>query len=195
MTASEYNNILTRVSNGDPAAFQTLCHASLYANKRGAGECREIVKKEFQALMKYMFANRIPPQDTYVPQEMFDDIIAAKRRGEFVKASRLYAELAFVKVGSLSVNISVSWFKVLAGSGCIAEAFFLTEYVYDTVPQYARQLTMWWDMLKNNYLILKDILNRKDWDALEDRVTDLGGGFGDPVCREDIDAYILWNMK
>ena len=195
MTESEYKRILTKVANGDTSAFQLLCHDSLYANKRGVKECREIVKNEFHALFKYFLSTRIPSRDTYIPQNMFDDIIAAKRRGEFVKANRLYAELTCLQVRSLSANISVSWFKVVAGAGCTAEAFLLAEYAFQTVPEYARELTMWWQMLANNYLVLKDILNRRDWGALEDRITNLGGGFGDIVRKEDIDAYILWNSS
>lgn len=195
MNMREYETLLSRIESGDSAAFNMLCHSTQYTDCRGARKCREIVKAEFKAFYGYLNKARVPSRDTFIPQELFDDIIAAKRRGEFVKASRLYAELACNKVGCLSANISVAWFKVLAAAGSIESALVMAAYAFSTVPQYARQLTMWWEMLANNYMILVDFLKRKDWDALTDRVNDLAGGFIEPAEKEDIDAYIMRNDK
>lgn len=180
------NMVLDACERGSFEAIQYIACRDEEKGLTGCKACQKIVKKEFKAFFGFI-KKRATIEDIYVPQEFFNNVVAEKRAGRFVFASRLYVSQVGM-YSALSCNVAVAWLKVLAACGDVKDAMELGGYMlgaYDKAQ--VRNTEAWW-LLISNVETLSDLIQKRAWQELADKLTDMGGGFN-TVEVSDIDVY------
>ena len=182
-----YEEYISDISYGSITAFQKLYVSRIKSEYSGTATCREIVKKEFAAFFS-LVQKYVKVGDVYTPQDFFNRVIALKRKGSYVSASREYMLTAIADY-ILADNVAMAWMKVLAAAGDVEDAIKLGSYmIIEGDNVYHR------DMNAHNMLILNtgdlmDFSEGKRWDELAARLKEIAGGFAD-IKIEDVDVYI-----
>ncbi len=88
------------------------------------------LKKEFALVATQMIIN--PPRIIDMPTAT-DQAVELKRRGEYVKSSRFYADYMRDN-GILSPMMAMAWFKCLAAGGDTQDALILADYLMSRNP-------------------------------------------------------------
>ena len=112
------------------------------------------LKKEFALVATQMIIN--PPRIIDMPTAT-DQAVELKRRGEYVKSSRFYADYMRDN-GILSPMMAMAWFKCLAAGGDTQDALILADYLMSRNPPdcYAT------NMLKKHMENLRYLIETRD---------------------------------
>lgn len=139
------------------------------------------LKKEFALAATQMIINH--PRIIDMPTAT-DEAVELKRRGEYVKSSRFYAD--YMRDSNiLTPMMAMAWFKCLAAGGDTQDALILADYLYANNPPecYAT------GMLKQHVQTLKQLIDRRDKRQLLQFLGQLSGNPQYSMAITDIDVF------
>ncbi len=195
---------LKAAKNGSREALFDLIGDEERMNCSGRKQCIATLKEEFEAAFSFMKKHiRLKDADSNdvlfsksakelvkklgIEGDYINDVVALKRAGKYVKASRGYM-LVTIDTGELLSSVTAGWIKVLAAAGDVEDAIALGKYVLDGI-EVGSKPTVSWLLIRVNIETLLSLISNQDWNGLASRCNEVGGGFGDPIKLEDIDVY------
>ena len=140
------------------------------------------LKKEFAIAYIYMIGN--PPRIIDMPTAT-DEAVELKRRGEYVKSSRFYADYMRDN-GILTPMMAMAWFKCLAAGGDTQDAFLIAEYLMSRNPPecYAK------NMLQQHMQTLKQLIEMREKRSLLQYLGQLSGNPQYMMAITDVDVFV-----